>query len=68
MAVPRCAFCGGPIVAEHDYRQVVGWERRRSAGGTNAIRLRANTDQWACFRCVDKQAAGVAVEQTELIL
>lgn len=64
----RCVFCGDPINPDRDYRKVTGWERHRVAGGTNAIRLREPQEQWACFRCVDKQAAGVSLQQGEFAL
>ena len=32
--------CGTTIDPNQDFRKVVGWERRRDGGGTNALRLR----------------------------
>jgi hypothetical protein len=59
--------CGNMIDEDRDYRKVTGWEKRRAQGGTNALRGRETHDVWACRFCVDKQARGIAPEQTALI-
>lgn len=54
-----CEFCREPITdARQSYRKVTGWEQQRSAGGTNAVRLREPGSEWACRWCIDKQAKG----------
>lgn len=64
-AVPACAFCGQPVAEDVDYRLVTGWERmKRSAGGTNAIRVPDRSiRRYACRWCVDKLANGISTEQ-----
>jgi hypothetical protein len=63
-----CVYCGGPVDAAHDYRKATGWVRERGAtGGTNALRVREVTDEWSCRWCIDKLAAGIAVEQETML-
>ena len=61
-----CELCGksvDPAVAD---RYVSGWERSRSAGGTNAIRLREPQERFAHRVCVDLAASGINVAQGTL--
>ena len=67
MSEGNCTFCGSPINPDRDYRKVTGWERRRDQGGTNAIRLREPTNEWACMACINLQAKGPGLAQTALI-
>lgn len=63
----RCEFCNGEISVNRDYQKVVGYERKRHQGGTNALRLRMPVDgKWACTTCVDKEARGIAARQDGL--
>lgn len=62
-----CTFCGKAIDANSDYQKVVGWEKKRSGGGTNAVRGRENVDEWACRWCVDKLAKGIDPGQQGLL-
>lgn len=56
---PLCFYCGSAIESmRFAYRRVVAWERKRRAGGTNAVRLREPLDEYACAPCVDAVAAG----------
>lgn len=61
-----CVFCGdvvdpdGPLT----YRRVVGFERHRDAGGTNALRLRQPLEEFACYSCVDRAANGLLHQPT----
>ena len=62
--MPTCEFCGTPIRNPNtSYRKVTGWERKRTDGGTNALRCREPHDEWACTVCVDKEAKGIGVGQ-----
>jgi len=63
----RCVYCNRPVTIDHDYRKVIGWERHRSGGGTNALAVREPQDEWACSECVSKLKRGVTMEQTSLI-
>lgn len=67
MTSAACVHCGGPIDENRDYQQVTGWEKRRSQGGTNAIKLREPQGVWACCVCIDGQATGIIRGQTSLI-
>lgn len=47
-----CAFgCGNEV--QGNYREVTGWERRRTSGqgGLNAVLARVNTGRQACDAC-----------------
>lgn len=67
--LPKCAFCGTPVDPDQPtvYRKVVGWERKRDQGGTNAIRLRVPQPEFACQFCIDKESRGVSASQGALI-
>lgn len=66
MSTGKCSICGGPINPNTDYRKVVGWERHRNQGGTNALRCREPLDEYACTRCVDRSALGISPNQTAM--
>ena len=55
MNVP-CSLCGEPVDAfsPRVYRKVVGYERTRKAGGTNALALRQPLEEWAHLHCIEK--------------
>ena len=57
-----CVFCGQRLDSDAVgvYQLVTGWERRRSGGGTNAIRLPQRHPRWACHGCVEAQTTGTA--------
>jgi hypothetical protein len=59
--VAQCPVCRGPILrSEQVYYEVLGWERPRAQGGTNALRLRQRTGSQAHWRCIDREASGRA--------
>jgi len=63
-----CVFCGDGIPSlRNAYRKVVGFEKQRDQGGTNALALRRPLNEWACNTCVDKQKSGVDPRQEELL-
>lgn len=64
-----CALCGREISKDeqlHAYRRVVGWEKPRTQGGTNAVALREVTDVRAHASCVRLAADGIAIGQETL--
>lgn len=62
--LPVCEFCGEPIKSVRwAWRKIIGYEKTRKQGGTNAIALRKPLDEWACDRCVDKLRNGVDPRQ-----
>lgn len=65
--VPKCSICGEDVIPAMDYRKVVGWERIRHQGGTNAISNREPLNEWAHKRCLDRRRSGVADGQTALV-
>jgi hypothetical protein len=68
MAQATCIFCGKEgIDPERDYRKVSGFTKRRVGGGTNALKLTENHDEWAHRLCVDMQAKGNNIGQESLI-
>jgi len=69
MTAPTCALCHQPITAEDHrlYFQVVGWERARPQGGTNALRCRKRTGQVAHPFCVDRVARQIDPGQGSLL-
>lgn len=64
---PLCVFCNTEIVSEHlGYRKVFGFEKHRSEGGLHALRVRTQTDEWACDACVERESKGVSAHQMEI--
>jgi hypothetical protein len=63
----KCAFCGDPVDPKCDFRKVTGWECKRTDGGTNALRLREQHDEWAHKVCVDMEARKLNSRQQSLI-
>jgi len=55
-----CRFCTQRVepTDRHVYQRVVGWEKSRSGGGTNAIALREVRQEWAHAYCVDRAKRG----------
>lgn len=56
----KCVDCG-TAVAENDpgvYREVIGFERARSQGGTNAVHIRRLTGVYLCRSCGDLRRLG----------
>src|ERR1700704_2190078 len=67
MSAGLCLYCKKPVDANKDYRKVEGWEKSRSGGGTNAIRLREPKDEWECTSCIDSHGRGISLEQGSLL-
>lgn len=67
-ATIACVYCGCEIASPRSaYRRVQAWERKRRAGGTNAVRLREPLDEYACAPCVDALAAGRPIGQAAIL-
>lgn len=65
-----CSKCGKPLDKEPQnlvWQQVVGWEHRRSAGGTNHVALRQTQEIFMCHTCMTRLQAGIPVEQQTLL-
>ena len=63
-----CCLCGKPIHSlRNAYRKVTGFERHRAQGGTNAVRLRRQLDEYAHDYCIDMAARGVDAGQGRLM-
>jgi hypothetical protein len=64
----RCVFCGRVIASPaHGWRKVVGWERERSQGGTNALAVRQPLDEWCCVEDMQKLRRGLDPAQQSLL-
>ena len=63
----KCVYCSAPINPERDYQGEKGWIKRRTQGGTNAVRGMRLVDAWACSTCVDKVAKGISPRQDSLL-
>ena len=62
--VTLCVLCDKPITnMRGTHRRVTGFEKSRLQGGTNAVRLRRQLDEYAHDICVDRAAAGVDPRQ-----
>lgn len=62
-----CPFCPEPIMPGDRVRfEVIGWEKDRPQGGTNALELRERTGKVAHARCVER-AKHVHPDQGELL-
>jgi len=62
--IALCILCGGPVTEHQQVEfQVVGFERPRAQGGTNALRLRRRTGNVAHRDCVDKEARGLTGQE-----
>jgi hypothetical protein len=63
-----CSLCGAPIgERERVYHEVVGFERDRRQGGTNALRCRRRTGKVAHIFCVDREAHQIGATQEALL-
>lgn len=52
-----CAICQQEIKSDDRvYQQVIGYEKRRQQGGTNALKLRELTGRVAHVHCVENGA------------
>jgi len=66
--VISCSLCGAPIGArEQVYHEVLGFERDRKQGGTNALRCRRRTGKIAHRFCVDREAQHIGAAQGSLL-
>jgi hypothetical protein len=52
-----CCYCGKP--ADDHFREVNGWEVRRSGGGANQIVGRTETGRYACSVCIRQIKDGI---------
>jgi len=67
--VAYCEFCREKITNLNTaYRKVTGWEAKRKVGGTNAIRLRVPSHEWACTWCIEKESKKVNANQGGLFV
>jgi hypothetical protein len=66
--VIKCTLCGAPIGDDgRVYHEVVGFERDRKQGGTNALRCRRRTGRVAHPFCVDREAHQIGATQGSLL-
>ena len=67
--LPNCVFCDTPVDPANPsvHRRVIGWEKSRDQGGTNAVRLRVPLNEFACGACVDLESKGISSKQRSLM-
>ena len=49
------------------WSQVIGWEKKREAGGTNHVALRRPQNLFMCDDCMTKLQQGVSPDQQTLL-
>jgi hypothetical protein len=65
-----CHKCGRELneKTETVWNMVVGWEKRREAGGTNHIALRRRKDLYCCNGCMTLMLDGLSPAQEAMRL
>lgn len=67
MGSGTCIDCGyGPLDLRSCWHEVIGFERDRAQGGTNALADRKRTGKILCGGCVQRRKSGIAPEQGRL--
>jgi len=61
----KCSFCG-QREADDRFREITGWERKRSTGGMNAVIARKPTGRVACVSCMVDIRAGLPANSPHL--
>lgn len=62
-----CIDCGhGPLDLRSCWHEVIGFERDRVQGGTNAIAERKRTGRIICDGCKRKRGLGISPDQGRL--
>ena len=59
----NCMFCATTVDRDLDYREQIGFTRKRSTGGANQLVFPRNTGNWACRGCVDMARKGIHPQQ-----
>lgn len=66
--IQRCSICGRDMtVAAEVYHEVIGWEKPRRGGGTNALALRRLTGKVACSGCISRKKSKISPGQQTLV-
>ena len=60
-----CA-CGRRISLDNAWQKVIGWEHRRSQGGTNHVALRRPQNEFMCDECMGRERRGINGGQGDL--
>lgn len=63
----RCTACGRQMDErlETVWQKLTGWDKKRSAGGTNHVALKRPLHEFMCAGCMDKLQNGVPALQLE---
>jgi len=65
--VTTCSTCGCVIEREQDaWWEIIGWEKARRGGGTNAVFDRKRTGSAMCDPCHQRRKFGGSTGQGEL--
>ena len=65
-----CWYCGKHIphhLIDRCYRQVIGWEKHRMKGGTNALAMREPQQVWMHTDCMSLYKRGITPGQQSLV-
>jgi hypothetical protein len=63
-----CSTCNRKISGtEIFWQQVLGWEKKREAGGTNHVALRKPIERFMCAGCMTLKQSGIHPGQTSLV-
>lgn len=63
----RCISCGSEIEREADaWWEIIGWEKARKQGGTNAVFDRKRTGSAMCDECHTRRKFGGSTGQGDL--
>jgi len=65
-----CCFYCQKHIPHHEldrcFRQVIGWEKHRTKGGTNALAMREPQQVWMHSSCMSLYKRGIVHGQTSL--
>lgn len=62
----KCIDCKKSVVGPQAWHEIMGFERDRSAGGTNAVALRRRTGTVKCDDCMRREKRGISRGQGQL--
>jgi len=55
--------CNKRIDKQSDWTEITGFDRPRAAGGTNTVKMRAETGRYLCDECMRKWQRGISPMQ-----
>ena len=66
----KCVTCEKEVDpnARTTWQRVIGWERKRKGGGTNAVALRETLQQFMCGECMIQRLEGIDPMQETFVV